>query len=138
MALSPMNGHDGHMHRLAIRLLALSSVIGVSACATEVSKFERQDDRPLATGPMSVRVLDSWFLIADGERLAISEFVYRCRIDCRRWEALSQQPPPILLTWNPACAPRSVLSDLMAQIQLAGFANVELTFEQAARSGPGH
>ena len=83
--------------------------------------------RPPARETLPVELLDAWFVLVDGERLARDEFLYRSRLAGRRWAEAQIAPPQVVLTWKEGVVvPPAVVKELMLQLRLAGFRNIDL------------
>lgn len=128
LALAWISRHDREMVRPRSPALAPLTLIIAASCSAGPSILIDTDERPEARDLLRVELLDAGFLTADGRRMAIPEFEYRCRLDNRRWAAKGLKPPKVILTFAPELIPQRVVSDLMDQLQLSGFTRVEVKF----------
>ena len=107
----------------AMLAVVLPTLLALSGCETAPVS---EDSLPAAREPMRVRLLDAWFVEADGERLARDEFLYRTRLACRSWTVEQLSPPRVYLSWDEGVVPSPVVKDTIDQLNLAGVGEIVL------------
>ena len=103
-----------------VRPIAPWLLLLASACASETLVPGLPPMKTPARGPLAVQLLDAWFLVAEGERVAVPEFLYRFRVDCRRWAAADMGPPRVDLSWASNAVSDRFRFEFERQLQLAG------------------